>query len=139
MLKKGSYSVFLLMLFLCGCTAKAPFFSIQAYDQAVSLKVESLALLDLATNPYSENIEKINDLLLKTRKAYEYAKGRPNNEISVKMWDIILDTNGGSLYSVLSLWKEKRQLGETFITQKKEQIANHFDKIISFESDKPQN
>jgi hypothetical protein len=63
------------------CTSISPF-SPTAYQHATSLKVESLMLMDKATEPYASHEAEVEALKTKVDIAYEYANGRPKNEIS---------------------------------------------------------
>jgi hypothetical protein len=57
-----------------------------AYQNAVSLKVDSLNLLEKATTPYDGHKGEVESLQRELEKAYEYAKGLPKNEVSTKQW-----------------------------------------------------
>ncbi|HEY7877232.1 MAG TPA: hypothetical protein VIC55_03360, partial [Gemmatimonadaceae bacterium] len=54
------------------------------YRYATELKAEALTLMDAATEPYTQHAADVDKLKLDLRKAYEYAAGRPDNEISAK-------------------------------------------------------
>jgi hypothetical protein len=69
-----------------GCIPAVSLYSGKAYEQTVSLKVASLATMDLAIDDYSSHVAEVKALDLRLREAYEYAKGRPKNEISTKQW-----------------------------------------------------
>jgi len=72
----------------------------------------------------------------KLRKVYEYEKNRPKNEISVKLWDILIDTNGYLLGGFLSRWKKENKLNVAFITNEKDLVGKAFDQISGLESKK---
>jgi hypothetical protein len=111
-------------------------YSQTAYEQATSVKAESLALMEKATEPYSQHAQEVAALLLAVDKAYEYAKGRPKNEISTEQWAKIKDPNSNLLGGFLKRWKEKGQLNSTFVKEAEAQIAQAFDQIIELESGK---
>ena len=66
----------------CGPTISK--FNATAYEQATSLKVESLALMETATEPYSSHAADVRALRERLQKAHEFAKGRPQNDISAR-------------------------------------------------------
>ena len=58
------------------------------------------------------------------------------NEITVKMWDKLLDPQGALLGGFLLEWKEDGPLLPKYVRHKKEQIGEAFDTIIQLESGK---
>jgi hypothetical protein len=123
----------LLILFSCANISE---FSAAAYDQAVSLKVESLDLMDYAAEPFEVYNEEVDELQLKLLKAYEFAKGRPDNEISARQWEILIDPERNLLGGFLKRWEEEKTLSQFFITEAKGLISDAFDTIIGLESGK---
>jgi len=102
-----------------------------SYMQAVNLKVDSLKLMDSAGDAYSAHKSEV-----RTEKAYEYEKGRPQNQVTTDMWKLMIDTKGGLLGGFFVLWEESGTVSPVFVPEKKKQIANAFDEIISLESEK---
>lgn len=125
--------LFLLSLMIGSCTSIATFDKV-AYQHATSLKVDSLALMDKASNPYSKHENEVEKLKLKIDKAYEYAKGRPKNEIITKQWSIMRDPDRNLLGGFLVRWKSKSTLSKTFIMEAERNISLGFDQIIGLES-----
>ena len=111
-------------------------FSPEAYKQAVELKVESLELMSFATMPYAENEENVTYLKTELRKAYEFALGRPNNEISTQQWEILIDDEGNLLGGFLKRWETEGSLSEMFVTEMQILVSDAFDTIIGLESGK---
>jgi hypothetical protein len=107
-----------------------------AYEHATSAKVDTLALMDKATESYSAHEKEITAVRTELQKAYEYDLGRPLNKITVAQWGILLDPERNLVGGFLKMWKSKGSLGATFVTEKKDQIALAFDKIIGLESGK---
>lgn len=118
----------------CGPTISK--FNETAYEQATSLKVESLALMDAATEPYQEHANSVRALERELEKAYEYAKGRPDNEISARQWEILIDEDGDLLGGFLARWEDESTLNAALIKEKKKQVRAAFDTIIDLESGK---
>ena len=78
---RQSLTVVFIAFLLAACETISPF-SPKAYEVATSLKAESLALMEKATEPAVSQTAAIQALQLNLEKAYEYAKGRPKNEVS---------------------------------------------------------
>lgn len=122
-------------ILLSGCTSIAPF-NQRAYEQATSLKVDALMLLNYAAEPYAKHEQKIEILKINLEKAYEYAKGRNKNEITTQQWLIIKDPSRNSLGGVLKKWESETVLNKVFIEEAKQLVSDAFDAVISLESGK---
>jgi len=107
-----------------------------AYTQTTSLKVDALAVMDLAKDDYSNHQQVILELQTNLQKIYEYEKNRPKNEISVKLWDKLLNPEGHLLVGFLIRWQKEQKLNETFITEEKKLVSDAFDVISGLESTK---
>lgn len=127
--------IVLLSLLLNACSTISVF-SPEAYKQAVDLKIESLNLMSFATMPFDNYTEDIAYLKTELKKAYEFAKGRPDNEISTKQWEILIDENGNLLGGFLKRWEEEETLSEMFVSEAQMLVADAFDTIIGLESGK---
>jgi len=125
-------------LFATACGPTISEFNARAYEQATSLKVEALALMDAATAPYAEHADAVEQLQTELRKAHEYAKGRPHNEISARQWRILVDPDRDLLGGFLADWKRQSSFSSAFVEEKKAQVARAFDTIIELESGKRQ-
>lgn len=123
------------LVFLVGCSTIAPF-SQKAYEQATSLKVDALSIMDKASEPYSTQKQSVNALKLDVEKAFEYAKGRPQNEVTTKQWAIIKDPVRNSLGGFLKRWEDKSTLDKHFIQEAKGVVSDGFDTVIELESGK---
>jgi hypothetical protein len=133
-LLKRRFQLIAVIVVLNACTI-APF-SQQAYEQATSLKAEALILMDKATDSFSRHKSEVEAIKLDLDKAYEYAKGRPQNEISTRQWEIIKDPGRGSLGGFLKRWEDKEQLDQSFINEAKGIVSDSFDIVIELESGK---
>ncbi len=89
-----------------------------------------------ATEPYAEHEQEAQALQLEVEKAYEFARGRPNNEISTKQWEILMDPGRNLLGGFLKRWKEESTLSAAFIVRAKDLVGDAFDTIIGLESGK---
>lgn len=133
----AAFSLALVLVLLCfhACSYISPY-SHFAYQQATSLKAEALALMDKATEPYANHEEQISELETELEFAYEYAKGRPKNELSTKQWQILKDPNRNLLGGFIKRWKEESTLSSEFIREARGIVADAFDTISGLESGK---
>jgi hypothetical protein len=127
--------VLILLSSMLQCASISPY-SPTAYQYATSLKVESLMLMDKATEPYATHQAEVAALVTKIDIAYEYAKGRPKNEISTRQWEILKAPDHHLLGGFLQRWKHESQLSGPFVTEAKGLVADAFDTIIGLESGK---
>src|SRR5574340_848091 len=72
-------------------------YSPTAYQNATSLKADTLALMGKATQPYSDHEKEVEALLVKIDQAYEYVNGIPSNSLSAKQWKILKKPDGDLL------------------------------------------
>lgn len=121
---------------ISACSPLIATYSQAAYEQATSVKAESLALMGRATEPYNQHAQEVEALMLQVDKAYEYARGRPKNEISTQQWANIRDPGKNLLGGFLERWKEQGQLSSAFVKEAQIQISKAFDQIIELESGK---
>jgi hypothetical protein len=124
-----------LSLIIWSC-ASISVFSPEAYKQAVDLKVESVELMAFATMPCEDYKEEVAILRTKLTKAYEFASGRPDNELSAEQWEILIDEEGNLLGGFLKRWENEGTLGEMFVTETQMLVSDAFDTIIGLESGK---
>jgi hypothetical protein len=123
-----------LMLTACGTTISS--YDQQAYTQTTSLKVDALNLMDSAGDNYEKQAAAVRNLQINLQKAYEYEKNRPKNDVTVRLWDKLLDKNGHLLGGFIERWKAEKRLGSTFISNYKDQVGETFDMISGLESKK---
>lgn len=125
----------LMLVIAAGCSTISTFDQ-YAYVQATSLKVDALAIMDLAVDSASHHAADIREITMEIDKAYEYEKLRPKNEISAEMWSILKSPDRNLFGGFLKRWQEKQVLKPAYIEDKKEQIAKAFDIIAELESAK---
>ena len=130
-----SISILTLCLIVWSCSSISVF-SPEAYKQAVDLKVESVELMSFATSPYEDYEEDIAFLRTEFRKAYEFALGRPDNELSAQQWEILINEEGNLLGGFLNRWEAEGTLSEMFVTEMQVLVGDAFDTIIGLESGK---
>lgn len=128
--------VFVTFLMVSCQSLKTAVYDQYSYQQAISLKVESDALIDKATNVFSDHEEAVTTLRLELKKLVEYEKNKPNNSISYAMLQLMANEDRSLLAGFLKRWKDEEQLSQTFTTEAKAQIMEAFDLIIKYEADK---
>jgi hypothetical protein len=127
--------IFVISFITMSCTSISVY-SPEAYKQAVELKVESVNMMSFATMPYSDFQDDIDLLKTELNKAYEYSKGRPQNEISTRQWEILINPEGNLLGGFLNRWEDEGTLSEMFVTEMQILVSDAFDTIIGLESGK---
>jgi hypothetical protein len=118
-----------------GC-ATVSSFDQYAYTQTTSLKVDALNTMELATTDFASNEKAVQELQTNLQKVYEYEKNRPKNEITLKMWDVILNPDGHLLGGFIKRWKNEKKLNAVFIQEEKKMVGEAFDQIAGLESHK---
>lgn len=141
MLLKKQYSRSLLIVVITFLTLscqslKTAIYDQYSYQQAISLKVESEALIDQATNAFSDYEEAVTTLRLELKKLVEYEKNKSNNSISYAMLQLMANEDRSLLAGFLKRWEDEAQLSQTFTNEAKAQIMEAFDLIIKYEADK---
>jgi len=74
--------VFPLVALLSGCVHTARFDQ-RAYETAIDLKVDALVLAEQSVEPYTNHASSAESIVVRVRKAHEYAKGIPDNGTTV--------------------------------------------------------
>lgn len=123
------------LITILGCASISQFDQ-YAYVQTTSLKVDALQVMDLAVDEFNDHADEVKMLKANLQKIYEYEKNRPKNEITLKMWDKLLDANGHLIGGFLKKWEEDSTLSEFFINEAKKTIGPAFDQIAQLESKK---
>lgn len=126
----------LLFIFINESCSNITIFNEAAYSQAVRLKVESLELMDKAIDSYMIYAGEADSLKHNLKIAYEYARGRPDNDAAAKQWEIMIDPDRNLIGGFLRIWKEDLKLSPVFVNDAKSVIGEAFDTIIGLESGK---
>lgn len=126
----------LVLLAVVGCAPTIAPFSERAYEQAVELKVEALAVMGAATEPFDAHRDAVETLRLELDKAYEFAHGRPDNELSARQWEILRSPDRNLLGGFLARWEAQGSLSPFFVTEAQGLVADAFDTVIGLESGK---
>lgn len=123
---------------LAACSPSISLYDATAYKQATDLKAEAVTLMAEATGPPDAHAGAIAALRLGARRALEYERGRPRNQITTTMWSLMLDPEAALLESFLRRWEDEGALRPAFVEEATAQIGEAFDQIIGLESGKLQ-
>ncbi len=132
-------STLFVLMALSLITACAPLigpYSPESYKYATSLKTETLAVMDKATEQYSTHKERIEALEVELQKAHEYVKGVPSNNISAQQWRILINPEGDLIGKFFMRWEERSTMSSAIIKEFKGPISDAFDEIICLEANK---
>jgi len=119
----------------CG-SIKTAIYDQYSYQQEVSLKIETKALLNHATEDYAVYQDQITHVLLEMEKMEEYEKNKPDNAISYQMWHLMTDADKNSVAGLFKRWKEKEHLSAVFTQEASLQVMEAFDALIKYEVSK---
>ena len=122
-------------LLLAGCTTTAPFDQ-RAYETAIDLKVDSLVLIEQSVGHYTNHVADAETLLIRIRKAHEYAKGKPNNDETGAQWALMADPDRKLMGGFIKRWESKGQMKPIMVKNIKPSIAEAYDAIIELEAAK---
>lgn len=126
--------LFLFSVLFFSCSASK--YDQYSYNEAVSLKAESLALMSKANENYTLHENDVNSLNSDLNKILSYEKKRSNNSETVQMYKLLTDPNGNLLGAFFKKWKSSGTMESVFITQFKTQVSDAFDSIIDLEKAK---
>lgn len=129
---------FLFLVLLSGCNRLIAPYDQYAYAQTTALKVDVLNLIDKSTEPYTQHEKEAEEVVSKLMKIIEYEKHRPNDGITVRMWNKMIDDTKqkGIIGSYLQSWKTSGQKSKVLINEYKPQVGEGFDKISELEAKK---
>ena len=128
--------ILLPLLFLLNSCVSTASFDQYAYAQTTAAKVEAIDLMSNATQNVSGFTDQIRDVDLKLKKIYEYEKNRPNNGVTVKMWELLLDPEKRLYGGFIKRWQTDSTLSKTFVDEAKKLVGSGFDKVAELESKK---
>lgn len=126
--------ILLTTVVLTSCQSlKTAIFDQYSYQKTTELKVETLSIMENASNQYENHKETAAKLLLDIEKLKEYEKNKPNNEITFAMWNLFTDKEKNLLGGFFKSWQEKQTLSPIFVEESKKQIIEAFDLLIQYE------
>jgi len=123
---------------LSGCAHYISTFDQLAYVQTTSLKVDVTDLIDDSHESYTSHQQQVDEVVSKMMKAIEYEKHRPKNDITVRMWNKLIDSTKqkGIVGSYLASWKRTGTKSQVLIDEFKPLVSEGFDLIAELEAQK---
>jgi hypothetical protein len=118
-----------------GCASKAPYLR-YSFDETARLKVESMAILGKARQSYPLGESGADSVMNGIHSAYQDASLRSMNGESMRQWEILLDSNQGSMAGIMRQWKQHDTLSIAMIQQAQIVVAGDFDRISILEGNK---
>lgn len=123
-------------MLMAACAQLIAGYSLQAYQNATSLKAETLELMSRAVEPFDQHEAEVRGLQTRLAAAREFVAGMPKNELSARQWQIMADPGRDLAGGFLAKWEADGKLRPAFIEEKKSQIGGAFDDIICLEANK---
>lgn len=123
-----------LLFLLTGCNT--PTFDPAAYQTAVQLKYETLALIDKSGQKYSAHQAEAEILMSKYQAAEAVAARTETNKPLAEAWKIISAPNTGSAGEYFATWKQRGTMRPAIRAEKKIQIGRQFDYVVCLEAAK---
>lgn len=109
-----------------------------AYAQTTAIKVDVLNLIEASDGSYTSHQKEVDDVVSKMMKAIEYEKHRPKNDITLRMWEKLIDSTKqkGIVGSYLASWKRTGTKSQTLQDEYKPLVSQGFDLIAELEAQK---
>jgi lipopolysaccharide biosynthesis regulator YciM len=126
-------TLFLLAWISC---AQTPLFDQHSFDKTIDAKVESVSLMKKAIYFYEDHEEEVEEHFEELQKIYEYDRRRKNNNITSKMWEIILNEDNKLYAGFIKRWREVGPQNPFFVNEAVLQIEEAFDKLLDYEGAK---
>ncbi len=123
------------VLAIAGCASVSQFDQ-HAYIQVTSLKVDALNVMSLANDSYTMHEAEVHAVNMMLDKAYEYERNRPNNSLTLELWDKLRDTSGHLYGGFVRRWRREGTLRPAFVRESSKQVGEAFDIIAQLESKK---
>ena len=124
-----------ILLLLLGCGA-VPQFDTAAFQNAVQLKFETLALIDKSGDKFAAHQSSVAALTAKYDSAFDAASKNESNQAVAQAWQVIRGAQSGSAGEYFQTWKQRGTLRPVIRAEKKAQIGRHFDYVICLETAK---
>ena len=111
-------------------------FSPEAVTLAQGIRAEALALIDQATDDFAGHAAAAGALRQRMDGALAQARGRSDNEESIRQWELMADPSGNLLGGFLTRWESNGRLSRALIGGIRQQVAVGLDLIVETENAK---
>lgn len=136
---RRTLSIGLAAILVCLVSACAPLiagYSLQAYQNATTLKADVAAMAANSTDDYTAHASDVSALTLRLNEAYEFARGEPENAIAARQWRILLDPDGHLYGGFVAKWRHDGHLSPAEAGNIKALLDRAFDQIVCLEANK---
>jgi hypothetical protein len=107
-----------------------------ALQAAAALKVETVALMAKAGEPFAQHRTEVEAVNARMATAYELAASTPNNELVAREWAVMRDPERDLYGGFVKRWQANGTIGRAFREEAAAQVAEGFDYIICLEQTK---
>ncbi|WP_431163508.1 hypothetical protein [Flagellimonas beolgyonensis] len=108
----------------------------ESYKRTAEILAKSTLLMDKAGQPYEEHRQEAENLIELVGEMVIYEQNKPNNEVTLQMWKLLVDEDKSFLAGFIKEWKESKQLSETFRQEAKTQVIEAIELLLRFEREK---
>ena len=129
-------SLIFLPLFIISSCASIALYDDYSFKQTVDGKVQTIDLMKKSVQPYAEHATEVEDLMNSLQKVYEYDKRRTDNQLSTKMWDVLLDPDQFLVAGFFKKWKDQGPQNQAFVDEAVKQVEEGFNYLLDFEGAK---
>lgn len=120
---------------ITSCTSTSSLYDHYTYTETIEIKLQALSLMDKSDDAFSSHENEVIDLKNQLEKMLTYERGKNQNLITTKMWEV-LNNDNKLVKSYLALWEQKGTLNSAFIEEAKPQIEEAFNILIQYEEKK---
>lgn len=89
-----------------------------------------------AIGNYAQHETEVRAVNIMLDKVYEYERNRPNNALTLQLWDKLRDTTGHLYGGFIKRWRSERALRPALVRESSKQVGEAFDIIAQLESKK---
>lgn len=129
------FIAFITTFSIVSCGSVSSLYDHYTYTETIEIKLQTLSLMDKSDDAFSSHENEVIDLKNQLEKMFTYERGKNQNLITTKMWEV-LNNDNKLVKSYLALWEQKGTLNSAFIEEAKPQIEKAFNILIQYEEKK---
>lgn len=118
------------------CSMFKPKFDPVGHQYAVTIKQETLALMDKARESFTLHQAAVYLLMTRVERAYENARLKYKNDGITGIWDVMRSPEANRLARFMLDWEKEDILEVTYIEEAKKLLLENFDLLIKIEESK---
>jgi hypothetical protein len=126
----------LLLPVLNNCSLFKPKFDPVGHQYAITIQKDALALMDRAEESFTLYREEVYRLMTRVERAYEHARPLYKNQKVTNIWDALRNPQGNRLGRFMQEWEKEDTLGDLYIKETKEMLAEDFKLLVEIEEGK---